>query len=135
MPLHIPIGWYFGKTAGLWGTMNNEPTDDLLASTNVKLTRNDIDQFASTWKLNKDCNAPRKQLTSKNITKEMKALCHSFFSEVNFGTCFPRVPYKPYFDMCLNSVSEDAACTSVVAYVNMCSYADIILRIPEGCVR
>lgn len=101
----------------------------------MKETTNHIDQFTHSWKLNKDCDKPKKRSTLRNVTDEMKALCHSFFNEVNFGTCFPRVPYEPYFDMCLNSVSEEVVCTSVVAYINMCSYADVILRIPEGCIK
>lgn len=137
MALPAPTGWYFGKTAGLWGTMNNEPSDDLLTSTKTKLTTSNIDSFTKSWQLDKECAAPKKQIViSRKATKEVKALCESFFSKVSsFVTCFPRVPNKPFFDMCLKSVTEKEACTSALAYMHVCHYENTPLRIPDACVK
>ncbi|OWF55152.1 Apolipophorin [Mizuhopecten yessoensis] len=46
-------GWYHGKTGGLFGTYDNEPYNDLMASTG-KISRN-ITEFSKTWKLNEQC--------------------------------------------------------------------------------
>ena len=42
-------GWYFGKTSGLFGVHDNEPSNDLMTSFN-KPTDN-IDRFARTWEV------------------------------------------------------------------------------------
>lgn len=43
------LGWYYGQTGGLFGTMDNEPATDLL-STNGTILSSVLD-FASTWQL------------------------------------------------------------------------------------
>ncbi|KAF5300365.1 hypothetical protein FQR65_LT00986 [Abscondita terminalis] len=131
-------GWYFGKTAGLWGTMNNEPSDDLLTSSGKKVKRNDIDSFAQSWMLDKTCSPLTGQTIQKhNSSEEVKALCDVFFqSKVSpFVACFPRVSNIPFLDMCLSSSSENEACTSAVAYMNLCAVENTPLRIPEACVK
>ncbi|KAK4871887.1 hypothetical protein RN001_016011 [Aquatica leii] len=131
-------GWYFGKTAGLWGTMNNEPSDDLLTSSGKKVKRNDIDSFAQSWVLDKTCSPLTRQTIQKhNSPEEVKALCGVFFQSTvsPFVACFPRVSNIPFLDMCLNSSSESEACTSAVAYMNLCAVENTPLRIPEACVK
>ncbi|KAK5639713.1 hypothetical protein RI129_012205 [Pyrocoelia pectoralis] len=131
-------GWYFGKTAGLWGTMNNEPSDDLLTSSGKKVKRNDIDSFAQSWILDKTCSPMIRQSIQKhNPPEEVKALCDVFFrSKVSpFVACFPRVSNIPFLNMCLNSSSEKETCTSAVAYMNLCAVENTPLRIPEACVK
>ncbi|KAF5274562.1 hypothetical protein FQA39_LY07174 [Lamprigera yunnana] len=131
-------GWYFGKTAGLWGTMNNEPSDDLLTSSGKKVKRNDIDSFAQSWVLDETCPSLTRQTIQKhNSPEEVKALCDIFFrSKVSpFVACFPRVSNTPFLDMCLGSSSEREACTSAVAYMNLCAVENTPLRIPDACVK
>lgn len=132
-------GWYFGKTAGLWGTLNNEPSDDLLTSTKVKANISTIDLFADSWTLGSSCTStvPNNVNAISRPSSEITDLCNEFFtSKVSqLATCFPRIATDPYLSMCLNSTSEEEVCTSAIAYINMCSYANTPLRIPDTCVK
>lgn len=40
-------GFYFGKTGGLFGTFNNEPSDDFITSNNRNVS--DVSEFANSW--------------------------------------------------------------------------------------
>lgn len=40
-------GFYFAKTGGLFGTYNNEPSDDFTTSSNQNTT--DVQEFANSW--------------------------------------------------------------------------------------
>ena len=40
-------GWYYGKVGGLFGTYDNEPSNDLMTSYGKQI--NNSDRFASTW--------------------------------------------------------------------------------------
>jgi hypothetical protein len=42
-------GWYFGKTAGLLGTYDNEPSNDMMTAYNQP-TEN-VRRFVSTWEV------------------------------------------------------------------------------------
>lgn len=49
---HISIkvnGWYYGKTAGLFGVHDNEPSNDLMTS--FGKTLDNVDRFAKTWEV------------------------------------------------------------------------------------
>ena len=51
-------GWYHGKTAGILGTMNYEPTDDMTASDGI-MTKN-VTAFGESWSIDReDCPAGR----------------------------------------------------------------------------
>nr|XP_023014255.1 uncharacterized protein LOC111504020 [Leptinotarsa decemlineata] len=131
-------GWYFGRTAGLWGTFNNEPSDDFLTSKKNRASRSDLSMFSDSWALEGSC---KKEVPEKNEPKtipvEVRALCEEFFiSKVSqLSTCFSRIPKDSFLSMCLNSTSEQEACMSAVSYINLCSYANTPLRIPDTCVK
>ena len=42
-------GWYYGKTGGLLGVYDNEPSNDLMTSFNKVITVNN--RFAKTWEV------------------------------------------------------------------------------------
>ncbi|KAJ8955430.1 hypothetical protein NQ318_003528, partial [Aromia moschata] len=131
-------GWYFGKTAGLWGTFNNEPFDDFLTSSRQRANNSDLSAFGDSWALDKNCRSKvSKKETPKVVPQEILALCDEFFtSKVSqLSTCFPRIPKDSFLSMCLNSTSEQEACMSAVSYINLCSYANTPLRIPDTCVK
>lgn len=86
-------GWYFGKTAGVFGTMDNEPSTDFL--TPRKTIETDLGRFARSWALE-----PQKCVSSKNFAlqlsqtdPELLNLCESFFKSKTsqFSSCFPVV--------------------------------------------
>ncbi|KAJ8978166.1 hypothetical protein NQ317_004215 [Molorchus minor] len=144
MKFHICLfqvsGWYFGKTAGLWGTLNNEPYDDFLMSTKVRANITDLDEFGNSWALDKSCRSKSSKPVAsprREIPQEILALCEEFFtSKVSqLSRCFPRIPKDSFLSMCLNSASEQEACMSAVSYINLCSYANTPMRIPDTCVK
>lgn len=118
--------------------MNNEPSDDLLTSDGRRAKSGDINRFAQSWALDRKCSSlPAEVAPTYNPSPEVLSLCEVFFSSKvsPFGTCFPRVPSGPFLDMCRNSSSESEACTSAVAYMNLCAVENTPLRIPEACVK
>ncbi|CAH0561935.1 unnamed protein product [Brassicogethes aeneus] len=129
-------GWYFGKTAGLLGTLNNEPSDDLLQSNQTKAKDNQINTFAQSWTANQNCRTAH-QPTKKIIDPMFKPLCESFFQskQSDLENCFSKIPVDPFWNMCLESTSETEACSSAVAYIEVCGFQDVPLRIPDTCVR
>lgn len=133
-------GWYFGKTAGLWGTINNEPYDDLLTSTKHRSERSEIAKFVKSWTIDQPgCRSERNVTTSSRAppSDDIRTLCEAIFSSKvsPFVTCFSRVSSEPFLSMCLESSSEEEACTTVVSYVNLCSYSSTPLRIPDFCIK
>lgn len=131
-------GWYFGKTAGLWGTYNNEPSDDFRTSNKSRATKALLDTFGDSWALDKNCKSEAPKLENpKSPSHEISLLCDEFFtSKVSqLSTCFSRVPKDSFLSMCLNSVSQEEACMSAISYINLCSYANTPLRIPDTCVK
>lgn len=137
-----PLGWYFGKTAGLWGTVNNEPSDDLLKADGTRARADEIGKFTDSWVLGNECSSKDRAKTTAMVDahpadEEVRELCEAIFnSKVSpFVTCFTRIPSEPFLNMCLNSTTEEEACTAAVAYMNLCSYANTPLRIPDSCVK
>lgn len=134
-------GWYFGKTAGLWGTMNNEPYDDFLTSTKHRSKRSEIADFVKSWSIDQgSCGSEQGNVTTSSRappSDDIRMLCEAIFSSKvsPFVTCFSRVSSEPFLSMCLESTSEEEACTTVVSYMNLCSYSNTPLRIPDFCVK
>lgn len=135
MTLNFSLGWYFGKTAGLWGTINNEPSDDFLTSSRIKARSEDLQLFTNSWSLNK-CFSSIVNETRQKSTK-IERLCDEFFISKlsSLNTCFSRISTEPFLSMCLNSDSEEEACSSALAYISLCSHSNTPLRVPDVCVK
>ncbi|RZC41779.1 VWD domain containing protein [Asbolus verrucosus] len=131
-------GWYFGKTAGLWGTINNEPSDDFLTSHKIKAKPKDLQLFTDSWAL-KNCTSSKVRNLNRNRrpSANIERLCEEFFiSKLSqLTTCFPRISKDPFLSMCLNSTTEKEACSSALAYINLCDFSNTPLRIPDVCVK
>jgi hypothetical protein len=146
-------GWYFGKTAGILGTMNNEAFDDYMTSNNQFAKTHD--EFINSWSLPlAEC---QKEITEtnfvelkRNVDLNVANLCGTYFgSAVSiFESCFGVVDPQPFYNMCLdlgsNQVSsflpdghpaEMGACTVALAYMRACEMESIALRVPESCVQ
>ncbi|KYB29704.1 hypothetical protein TcasGA2_TC031518 [Tribolium castaneum] len=130
-------GWYFGKTAGLWGTMNNEPSDDFLTSQKVKAKPEDLQTFTNSWALKKCTSNANSVNTRSRPNPAVESLCDEFFISKlsSLTTCFPRISKDPFVAMCLNSTNEKEACSVALAYISLCSYSNTPLRIPDVCVK
>lgn len=90
-------GWYFGKMAGLLGTMDHEKATDFLSSEGV--LESDIAKFAKSWALNPtECRDDRNLAHRATApSEELLRLCSSLFQSKNsqFSTCFSRVSTNP----------------------------------------
>lgn len=129
-------GWYYGKTAGLFGTMSNEHIDDFLGSDGS--IGEEVGAFAQSWSLNKtQCTNAENRAITKPAKVDELAICEELFANKSseFSSCFNIVHPQPYRVMCLNSRSEKEACTVAVAYIQICSFHDTYLRIPDNCTR
>lgn len=140
-------GWYFGKVAGVLGTMNNEQFDDLTTSDNYIV--DDKNTFIESW-MTKECvNAEINPLV--NVTNFYEGLhrnCEMFFKQKTsyFTSCFTVVDPQSFYDLCLQLGSlpryqisfksaEIAACTSAIAYIEACAIQSVPLRIPDSCIQ
>lgn len=139
-------GWYFGKIAGVLGTMNNENFDDLATSDN-EITDN-REKFLESW-ITK--GIPQK---SENLTIESEFMegllrnCDAFFMQKTsyFTNCFLIVDPQPFYEMCIqlgnlpkyqvsSKSMEQASCTSAIAYIDACAGQNVPLRIPDTCIQ
>lgn len=129
--LEVP-GKYFGKTAGLLGTINNEASDDFLSSTNVVEVSKE--NFVDSWTLNGGCRSG--ETPPELPSKDVKYFCESLFgSKMSpFSNCFSRVPVEDFLKMCLET-SKEEICGVAVGYMEVCRMEKVELRIPESCVR
>ncbi|KAK2581438.1 hypothetical protein KPH14_005113 [Odynerus spinipes] len=127
-------GWYYGKTAGLLGTMNNEEIDDSITSSGT-ITKN-IDEFTRSWSIDGSC---MRKVYSPNNTKETNDQVSLFCKELfvnqtsEFSSCFAVFDPKEYAKLCLNSITQSEACTIAIAYMQVCVFRDTYLRIPDKC--
>lgn len=137
-------GWYFGQTAGILGTMNNEPFDDMVASNKVIQTKED--ELVNSWALDHCKGASTKAATRPSA--EIIDLCNQFFKSPHFTACTHIINPDPFISMCLdmgmnsiatimneNHPAQKGACTAALGYIEACASAKIQLRIPDQCVH
>lgn len=133
-------GWYFGKTAGLLGNMNNEVYDDTtLIST---------DKLETQWALNA-CQE-NEHISNANASLVVLNTCDAFFKSKisDFLKCFAIVDPTPYYTMCLDlgadsflnaindvDVINKGVCTAALAYMESCAAQNVALRVPVTCIQ
>lgn len=140
-------GWYFGKTAGVLGTVNNEIFDDFLTSKSI--VTEDQNELKESWALNR-CKHDLDERNSNEASDKLVSMCQSFFhSDISqFANCFPYVDPAPFYEMCLdmggNSISnfthlqhpaQKGACSVALAYIEICHTEKKPLRVPDICVQ
>ncbi|XP_025406452.1 uncharacterized protein LOC112680523 [Sipha flava] len=128
-------GWYFGKTAGLLGTLDNEPSDDMLSSNGY--VESDIFKFTESWSLNENSCNSYTSLRKLSPTSQTVEVCDSYFKHKTspLFTCFSVINPSPYYELCLRSANKNETCTSATAYSEMCSIENLPVRIPTSCVK
>ncbi|XP_063238564.1 uncharacterized protein LOC134540049 isoform X2 [Bacillus rossius redtenbacheri] len=133
-------GWYFGKTAGLLGTMNNEPGDDALASSGAP--EPDLGRLARSWSVGPAACASDRNLAAvprAPVDPTVADVCRALFQSKasDFATCFPVLDPAPFLHMCLSSRDAEMRdpCTAAMAYMQACLMENTPLRIPDVCVR
>lgn len=140
-------GWYFGKTSGLLGTMNNEAFDDTVTS--LQQFSNSDDEFVKSWALNGCSQTPRYEDATVFDFHSVMTCDDLFRNKVSyFASCFPVVDPMPYYRMCIDLMehsfarvvptsnpSPKGACTAALAYIEVCNIEKTPLRIPDTCVK
>ena len=135
-------GWSFGKTGGLFGVYNNEPADDFLTPFRQQRSDDEVDSFASSWKV----GTSRCRVRNFAVTRPAPSrLCDQLFSDDKsvLRPCFQMVDPAPFARMCLNDLAvlenspkkDLGVCTAASAYVNECRFAGLDLFVPPQCVR
>ncbi|KAL1492708.1 hypothetical protein ABEB36_010924 [Hypothenemus hampei] len=126
-------GWHYGRTAGLWGTYNNEPSDDLSTPEGVGV--NNLTIYGDSWIVN-DCKT-RDSSESSHPRNVMWNMCREFFLSKfsDLGACFSKIPKDYFLDMCLNSTSTLEACRSALSYIEMCHRENTPLNLPDVCIK
>lgn len=87
--LRIETGWYFGKTAGLLGTLDNEPSDDMLSSNGY--LEPDLFKFTESWSLNENsCGTFTSGQRKPPASAQIVDICDSYFKHKTspLFTCF-----------------------------------------------
>lgn len=144
-------GWYFGKTAGLLGNMNNELLDDLTDQHNVHSLSDS--SFFNSWALDQSGNCeslPDEKLAERIVSDEFASICDSYFrSRLSFfANCFGVVDPAPFYEMCLDMgenaysrVVKDSypahkgLCAVALAYIESCATEETPLRLPDTCIQ
>ncbi len=136
-------GWYYGKTGGLLGVYDNEPSNDLMTPEREFVA--DGDRFASSWAVG---HCP----TTFGYTEDAAATSHSdmttcqrLFSSPSspLQPCFNRVPAAPFSRLCLSDLrrlsndplkSELGPCKAAAAYIERCRLDGVEIYSPQECV-
>lgn len=150
-------GWYFGRTAGILGNMNNELHDDLRGPRGEPLL-SDRD-YARSWALNTSrdvddsCGAAAAAVDLAAVEPEfdddVRKLCDTYFhSKLSpFAACFGLVDARPYLRMCLDLGAQTkqqvasadptpiGMCAVALAYMESCERMPLPLRVPDVCIK
>lgn len=135
-------GWYFARTAGLLGTLNNEHYDEYTMANSVITNRSQ--EFTDSWSL-QHCQTGRTQSTAQGFDAKSKETCDSFFTSGMLSACSAVVDPAPFYSMCLDLVMKSqpirsghpavkGACATALAYIEACSTLKVKLRVPNQCV-
>ena len=138
-------GWYFGKTGGLLGIYDNEPSNDWMTSERQIVST--LEAFVTSWSVTKDRQCPVRFFgqTPASTPEETEA-CQALFESVDESSalrpCFGTVDPKPYMSMCKRDMQtlknradkRTGVCSSAAAYIEQCRQSGVELWMPAQCV-
>ncbi|GFQ98349.1 vitellogenin [Trichonephila clavata] len=136
-------GFYFGRTGGLFGTFNYEPSLDMMSP--QRYIMGDIESFTKSWEVGQTvCTSSENFATLPSNDYRVQKKCRDLFqkSTSEFRACFKQVNPETYLKMCINDLSavhendhNDAICQSSAAYFIECKMEGVPLKMPKQCVR
>ncbi|XP_046401095.1 apolipophorins-like [Ischnura elegans] len=125
-------GYYFGKTRGLLGTLNNEPYDDYaMPSGKVAPT---VDKLANSWKADASCG----DVAAQTHVHEHAKQCSDMFAGYSpMRVCFPVVNPAPFREACDVDIAirSGDACKFTAAYAAACHVNGVKVRVPDQCAH
>jgi len=131
-------GWYFGKTGGLLGTYDNEPSNDFM--TVERVPASSVEDFAASWSIGRQCSA-NAAVVAPALGEEQYQACARLFEDRSspLRPCFSQVNATAFMTMCMNDAAfgdaETAACDTAKFFVNECSRNGVDIRVPTECVK
>jgi len=144
-------GWYFGKTGGLLGTYDYEPSTDTTNPMGKRLE--DIERFANTWEVAKTCSDKANHAKAFHQVANIQSttayqVCSDLFLDDSSALrpAFRNLDVTPFMNMCVNDVFEwqnhpeaemmmaKKACTAVAAYMAEANVKGIALKAPAICM-
>jgi hypothetical protein len=131
-------GYYHGRTMGLLGTNNNEPSDDYSSPNGNVLEKSE--DFVASWKLDKQC---KEKVIPPHpaATRHTRDQCANAFQDKysSLRSCFDLVDPTPFQSVCESLSSEKgyddrkAVCSSSLAYAETCSTNLLRVEVPSSC--
>jgi len=129
--------WYYGKTAGLMGTYDNEPANDMTTSDNTLASN--VETLANSWTVGRRCRPVNRAVVAHHDddSPRYRACAQLFNNESSiFRPCYRIVSPSPFLAMCLNDDTESAktdVCRVAASYVHECRRLEVHLRMPTHC--
>ncbi|KAG1652941.1 Apolipophorin [Nymphon striatum] len=128
-------GWYFGKTAGMFGRYDNEPSSDMKKPNGEPVK--EIYELADSWSVSSKCSTIRNLAQTTTVAENSNAhkRCVAHFKSVNspLRPCFTLVKPEEYLNMCLTSAPKDVFCNVASAYVSSCRNKEAYINMPNEC--
>ena len=136
-------GWYFGKTGGLLGIYDGEPSNDFMTPER-KVVRNK-DEFVTSWRVGEECTAAssRNNISNEPTMEETQA-CKKLFVDNSSPLlpCFKSIDPEKYMESCLHDMvlaretdkAGQGSCSSASAYIDLCIIrAGVRVGMPAHC--
>jgi len=131
------FSWYYGKTAGLLGTYDNEPANDMTTSDNT-LTSS-VESLADSWTVGRRCRPINRAVIGRHdaASPRHKACFQLFNNESSpFRACYRIVDPAPFMTSCLNDSAQSSdtdVCHVAASYVHECRRLEVHVRMPKRC--
>ena len=133
-------GWYFGKTGGLLGVYDNEPSNDWMTSGRAIVS--DVAQFAETWRAD-SCPSASYSSLRPDPSEWDRRKCKEYFesTDSNMAPCFDVVNPKSFLEVCLKQSeyvksqpsASEGFCQVTSGYIELCKLNSVELRLPGEC--
>ncbi|XP_071450261.1 apolipophorins-like [Hetaerina americana] len=125
-------GFYFGKTRGLLGSLNNEPLDDFILPSG-KIAQS-VDKLANAWKLDSQCSDVAAQT---HVHEHVKQCSDIFAGYSPMRLCFPIVNPSAFREACDADIAMRSgdACKFAAAYAAACRHSGVDVRVPSSCAQ
>jgi len=129
--------WYYGKTGGLLGTYDNEPSNDMTTSDNNQATN--VETMADSWTVGRRCRPiNRAVMTNHGSDSPRYRACSQLFNNETspLRGCYRIVSPEPFMTMCLNDHRESTdteVCRAAASYVHECRRHEVHVRMPKHC--